>query len=218
MVFDPRSRTSTTLLNEVAAGGHERAERLFYERYGRMVRALCLASGVRPSDCDDIVQETMIAAVQALREHRYDRRRAGFKVWLRGVIRHKIAHARQSAVRRPWSPGAPPGLSDTPGGGELDPRILEQIPDPGPGPAEEFEAAFEAEWQKAARDEVLDQLRREVEPQTWQAYDLLVNKGWKPREVAGLLGMTRRAVDLAKYRVVKHLRELLQEGNDKADP
>jgi len=51
----------------------------------------------------------------------------------------------------------------------------------------------------------------------WQAYDLVVNKGWKPAEAARLLGIRRSQVDNAKMRIGRRLsaiaRELSQSDN-----
>lgn len=186
------SQTSTTLLRQVAGGLDPAAESRFYERYCRMARAVILASGIRVQDCDDIVQEAMLVAMQGLRDGRYDRDRAGFRAWFKGILWNKIAHARRAASRV-VSPAA--SLPDT--------------PDPSPTPADVFEAAFEAQWQAARLEETLDEIKREVEPTTWQAYDLVKRKSWRPKDVAKHLGTTRGAVDNAVKRIKDRLAEKL---------
>jgi DNA-directed RNA polymerase specialized sigma24 family protein len=89
------TQTSTTLLEAVAAGNSQAHGRQFVERYGPMVRAIALTSKVSINDTDDIIQEVMLAAVEALRRHRYDRQRGRFKPWIKAVIYHKISDARQ---------------------------------------------------------------------------------------------------------------------------
>lgn len=88
--------------------------------------------------------------------------------------------------------------------------LLETIPDPHPGPDAVFEAEFETQWQTAALDDALDEIRREVDPGTFQAFDLYVRKNVPPRRVAKMLSMTRNAVYLAKNRVMARLREKLR--------
>lgn len=184
------SRTSLTLLEQVGGGVDPLAERRFVERYGLMVRGIAKAARLGDHDVEDVVQETMIAAVQALRQQSYDRERGRFKVWLKGVLFHKIAHARRRSSRPSASAGELPGLAD-----------------PAAGPEAQVEEAFEREWMKALYEEAAVLVRNEVEPQTWQAFDLVANRGWSPAEVARLLGIRRSAVDNAKSRVLQRLKD-----------
>ncbi|MCG3131480.1 MAG: hypothetical protein FLDDKLPJ_02273 [Phycisphaerae bacterium] len=254
------SQTSLTLLNLVGAGGDPLAERRFVERYGQMVRRIAKAARLDDHDADDVVQETMIAAVQALRENRYDRQRGRFKVWLKGVLYHKIAHLRRKSTTPCRAAGfSPRGPSPTEGLAGFSPRgpfppadglgtegessstppipvggrvaeetggrwrassqggrrgradyshvPLTDIADPAPTADEQVEAAFEKEWMKAIYEEAAEEVRTEVEPHTWQAFDLVANHGWSPAETARFLGIRRSAVDNAKCRVLKRLKD-----------
>ncbi|MCC7290699.1 MAG: sigma-70 family RNA polymerase sigma factor [Phycisphaerales bacterium] len=242
------SQTSLTLLNHVGDGNDPVAERRFVERYGRMVRGIARAAGLNDHDADDVVQETLIAAVQALREKRYDRQLGRFKAWLKGVLFHKIAHFRRKSGL-PRAAGFSPrdassasslsreesGCSPLPAGGgrvRANPSPdseqtqvpasaflssswasslpLEDIPDPSPPPDEQTERAFEQEWMQALYEEAADEVRNEVEPQTWQAFHLVVNHGWSPVETARHLGIRRSAVDNAKSRILKRLRDKVE--------
>lgn len=82
--------TSTTLLAGVAVVGDEVSARAFVARYAPMVRAVARACRLSEVDAEDVEQEVMIAAVEALRQERYDRARGRFRVFLRGVIAHKV--------------------------------------------------------------------------------------------------------------------------------
>lgn len=196
------SHTSTTLLDGVAAA-NPLAERTFVDRYSRLARGVAHTREVHPDDLEDLVQEFVIAAVYAVREGRYDRRRGHFKHYLMGVLFHKIAHVRSAAAR-----SAIMGMGV---GGDA----LKDIADPAPSPDEEFESAFEAEWQKALFDEAAEIVRQRIvqrgESVNWQAYDLVVNGGWKPRAVARLLGIRRSQVDNAKSRILAAIRAAVQE-------
>lgn len=201
--------TSTTLLGRVAGAGDGAAERAFVKRYTPMVRAVARACGLDEADVDDLGQEVMIAAVEALRRDRYDRERSRFRLFLKGIIAHKIRDTLAGKRREgriqgaaslgilPSCPGAAPGSS------------ANELPDSQPSPAEVFEAVFEAEWRKAAIDEALDVVRREVEPDTFQAFDLYVCKGMLPGEVARLLGVPRNTIYISKTRVIARIREIL---------
>jgi len=193
------SRTSTTLLQDVACGGNPHAERLFCDRYGRLARIVARVAGVHENDLDDVVQETVSAAVQGLREKRYDRPRAPFKAWFKGILFHRIGSLRRGQARRAGEHSA------------LGTAALDEVPDPQPGPAEQVEAAFEAEWQRALLEEAADEVRQRVDPVNWQAYDLVEQQGHKPAAAARMLGIRRSQVYNAVSRVKAHLREVAQE-------
>jgi RNA polymerase sigma-70 factor (ECF subfamily) len=204
---DAQTRTSTTLLGRVALTGDEPACAEFVARYEPMVRAIARSRGLTPEECEDVTQEVMMAAISALREHRYDRQVGRFKTWLKGVIYHKVSHARQARARHtPGDVRVSPGVPAVPVRAGAP---LESIPDPHPTPDEQFEAEFEAQWQKVAFEEALDEVRREVDPLTYQAFDLYARKNRPPREVAKLLGISRNAIYIAKSRILSRLREKL---------
>jgi RNA polymerase sigma-70 factor (ECF subfamily) len=54
-------------------------------------------------------------------------------------------------------------------------------------------------------------MQTDFEPNTWQACWQLVTSGDSVAQVAGRLGMTENAVYLAKSRVLRRLREELEE-------
>jgi len=305
---DAGTLTSTTLLGRVAGRGDDAAEREFLARYEPMVRAVTRACGLTHADAEDVTQEVMLATVQALRQHRYDRERGRFRLFFKGIIAHKVrdalaglrrdrhlqrdveataertnpeplrgplasvdarpslatrrgeaarAQARGSEEPLPHGRGEPPDAEPLPDGrgsvipanplphgrgsvihaaplpdGRGEPPDAEPLPDgrgseiprprrarvsewepvdPSPSPAEAFEAAFDAEWQKVVTEEALDVIRHEVEPVTFQAFDLYVRKDMKPGEVAKLLGISRNVVYIAKTRILGRLKELLDE-------
>ncbi len=210
-----QTRTSTTLLARVATTGDEPACTAFVERYTPLVRTVAFSAGLSAEDCDDVVQEVMIGAIDALRSHRYDREIGRFKSWLKGVVYHKVldarsAHARQAAGGKQTlehlGRGSPPARSIL-----RAKTALADMADPAPTPDAHFEATFEAEWQKAAMEVALDEIRHEIDPLTYQAFDLYARKNRPPREIARLLGISRNSVYLAKSRIVARLREKLND-------
>lgn len=189
------SQTSTTLLGDVALGDNPYADRLFVQRYAPLAQAAARAAGVGPDDIDDVVQETMMAAVQGLRERRYDRPTGRFKAWFKGILFHKINRLRRDRARR------------TTGGDDA----LARVPDPAPSPAEQVAAVFEQEWARVILEEARDDVRQRVDPVNWQAYDLVERQGCKPSAVARLLGIRRSQVYNAVSRIRQHLEEAIHD-------
>ena len=206
------TRTSTTLLERVALTGDDAACAEFVARYTPMVRAIAQGRNFQSADVDDVAQEVMAAAVNALRLHRYDRDRGKFKAWLKGVVYHKINDVRRRQAKQA---GRRPDLkADSQAEPVSHGSVPEDLIDPSPTPDEQFQADFEAAWRQVALEEALDEIRHEVEPSTFQAFDLCVREDMPVREVAKLLGLTRNAVYVAKSRILKRLRENLGEDGD----
>jgi len=77
-----------------------------------------------------------------------------------------------------------------------------------------FEAGFERQWRQVTFDEALDEVRLEVDPATFQAFDLYARKSRPAGEVARLLGLSRNAVYQAKTRVLARVREKIGLSDD----
>jgi RNA polymerase sigma-70 factor (ECF subfamily) len=173
--------------------GDEEAWRRFFTRYAPMIWRLARHMGMDPNDADSVVQETLIAAIRAIRQEAFDPAIASFKTFLQGIIRNKVADKLRRRYRQTHTQDA------------IIP--IESIRADAPGIWE----TYEEEWEKATLQLCLDQVRVDVTPQTYQAFDLYVFKEWPVEKVASFLDMTPNAVYIAKSRVVSHIRECWAE-------
>ena len=80
-----------------------------------------------------------------------------------------------------------------------------------PAAPDERDEAFEREWQLDRLNAALEILRRECDPNTYQAFDLYGLKGWKVAKVASFLNMTTNAVYICKTKMLKRLRQIVQQ-------
>lgn len=69
--MNDRSTTHATLLARLATGGDE-AWSEFASRYGLLIRGFARRRGLSESDCDDVVQETLLALSKAMPSFKYD--------------------------------------------------------------------------------------------------------------------------------------------------
>ncbi|MBR1836091.1 MAG: sigma-70 family RNA polymerase sigma factor [Kiritimatiellae bacterium] len=95
--------TSTGLLRDLGRGPDATRWPDFARRYDPVVRRFVAVVArthplVRPDDCDDIVQETMIALWRLFPRRGYDRSRGRFRDFLFGVVR-KVATKASSRER-----------------------------------------------------------------------------------------------------------------------
>lgn len=187
------SRTSTTLLAGLEDPRNEAAWRRFYARYTPMLLSYAKRVGLSDADAQDVVAESLVTFVQAYRQGRYDRQRARLKSWLGGIVHNKV---RKLHARRPAA-----SLDAVSCGAEG--RSLE------PAASDTPDEAFEREWQLEMLNTALEVLRREADPDTYQAFDLYALKNWPVGKVAGLMNMSANAVYICKTRTLQRLRQII---------
>jgi RNA polymerase sigma-70 factor (ECF subfamily) len=188
--------TSDSLLAGLEDPANETVWRGYVERYRPMlVRWFCRV-GLAAADADDVAQDVLIAFANAYREGKYDRERGRLRAWLFGIARTMLRgfHRRQSRKVR---------VADLDDDGR---SALDDVAAP-----DELTAAWEQEWRDAVLRQCLEEVQREVTPQTYQAFELFARGGLAARDVAARLGMSENAVFGAKHRVLARIRELQPE-------
>lgn len=188
-------RTTSTLLGRLASFDEREAWSGFVERFRRPLVALIRRLGVAPLDVEDVVQETLLAFAIALQSGGYVRERGRLSKWLLGIARKKAMRERGRAARR---------------------RRVATVGD-GRAPADRDSGAvgrWEAEWERALLDECLANVRREVAPPTYRAFELAVLHRRSTAEIAQELGIAETAVYNAKHRVVTRVRQLRRKFDE----
>ncbi len=179
-------QTQSVVLRRAKAGDADE----FAAVYGPLVLAMARARGVSREDADDVMQQVLLEVLEALPRFEYDRTKGSFRGFLKTRVHRRVLdlHRRRRGAM------------------ELD----ESMPEPG----DAFAHWFEEEWRQAHLEAALDKVRREVQPSTFQAFDLLVVRELPVEEVAAMLGQTPNHVCQSKLRVARRLREHLQEMLD----
>ena len=75
----------------------------------------------------------------------------------------------------------------------------------------EVTTIWDREWDRKVLRDCLEHVRREVEPTTFTAFQLVVQHGRSATEVAEELGVAVTVVYNAKHRIVKRIRELREQ-------
>lgn len=185
------SQTQASLLDRLRDATDPMAWDEFFARYWRLIHRFARLRGCSEHTAEEIVQEAMVAVFRQRDVFRYDQQRGRFRDWLLTIVRNLIAqHRRQPAARlRTVANDAPP-LADL--------EVGQAEPD----------AAWEMAFEETLLATLLDAVRREVAPETYQAFELLVFHGLSGRDVARVTGLSRNAAYLARKRVLHRLREL----------
>jgi RNA polymerase sigma-70 factor (ECF subfamily) len=187
------TRTSTILLEGLKNSADQQAWREFDERYRPLILAVAARSGLHAGEADDAAQETMIAFLETYRESRYDRQKGRLRDWLRGIACHKVRdiQRRQGHREKP--------LADVTHGTD----VLAQVEDTA------AEAAWDEEWDNAVLRQCLQEVRQQVEPRTFEAFELFALQDWPAKRVAAHLQLSEDVVYQSKSRILTRIREQL---------
>lgn len=186
------TRTTTRLLDALHDPANEPAWSHIDARYRPVVAGLARRLGLSDSDADEIAQHTLSEFVRAYREGRYDRTKGRLSSWILGIAHHSALHALRKG-RREVAMGA---------------TALSMVPD---------EATLRSIWtderDRAILARAMAMLRDEsaVDDRTLTAFELFGLRSVPAEEVATRCGMTVDQVYVAKSRVVKKLRALVEE-------
>ena len=186
------STTRPTLLKRLGDGADPLAWDEFFDRYWRLIYAFARRRGCSDHTAEEVVQEVMLAVFQQQDVFSYDPARGRFRDWLGAVVRNKVALHRRRPANRLRAPG-----------GDCRRASVDCQADDHPP-----EATWQTAFEQALLLVLLDAVRREMNPRTYQAFELFTLHELSGRAVARLTGLTRNAVYQARKNVLARLKEL----------
>ena len=187
--------TTTQVLDELRGSTDATAWQKFQECFYPVVVGFARRIGLSATDAEDAAQETMLVFVKGLREGHYVRDQGRLSHWLFGVARRVILD-----FRKRLSPGLL--VADKSTGTSFWNMVEDE---------KAVKHTWTTEWRRMVLKKCLDQVRREVDPKTFEAFELYALKETAVAEVAIRLNMSRNAVYIAKSRVLTRLGELEKE-------
>ena len=168
----------------------------FYEIYHDLIFSVARRAGLSEVEAGEVVQDTLIAVARKMPGFRYEPGKDSFKGWLLTVTRWRI---RDRLAKRSHPAGQlaqhSSSLQEEPG---THTATIDRVPDPA---GVELGRIWEEEWQAQLLQAALTRIKRQVQPQHYQIYHLLVVLGQPAREVARTLGVNLPQVYLAKHRI-----------------
>ena len=72
--------------------------------------------------------------------------------------------------------------------------------------SQDLNAVWDAEWEKSLLDAAIAKVKRQVDPQKFQMFDLYVHREWPSEKVAEAFGVPVGQVYMAKHRVTEMIR------------
>jgi RNA polymerase sigma-70 factor (ECF subfamily) len=178
--------TSVSLLDRLRQPADPQAWERFVDLYTPLLFHWARRAGLQETDAADLIQDVFQVLLRRMPEFHYDRN-GSFRGWLRTVLlnqwRTRLRRRRELPLNEAES-----GLAEEDG----------------------QDAVTEKEYRDYLIGRALDVMRKDFQPATWQACWEHVARGRAAAEVAAELGITVKAVYLAKARVLRRLREELQ--------
>ncbi len=186
--------TRATLIQRLKDWQDQASWQDFFDTYSSLLFRFALKCGLNETEATDAVQDTIIAVARRMPHFHYDPARGSFKSWLLNLAYWRIAdHLRQRA-----DPSRPRPFSNQTFAGD---DTIARVADPN------ALAAWDTEWQRHLLDAALARVKRRVDPQTYQMFDLYEHKNWPAQRVAETFDVPVGQVYLAKHRVLDKLKE-----------
>src|SRR5262245_2243896 len=160
--------------------------------YTPRIRRWLARVGVGPEDGEDLVQDVLAVVVRRFPDFQHNQRTGAFRAWLRAIA--------VNCARDFWRANR---IRPSPVGGTDFGGYLAQLEDS----AHPLAEAWDRDHDLHVTRHLLEQLRPEFEPKTWNMFRRFVLDGVAAAEVATELGTTPNAVFIAKSRVLARLRQ-----------
>lgn len=187
--------TSTNLLLGLRDPKNSAIWQAYVGRYRPLLIAYGQKLGLREADAEDVAQLTLVNFCRAYQDGKYDRERGRLRTWLFAIARNQILNwyrTRDSHLQ----------LGDRSDVGQFPAELNDE---------NRMEQIWEEQWRDALLRQGLEEIKREVEPRTFEAFQLFASDQHSAEEVGKRFGMTANAVFSAKRRILRRLRELLPQ-------
>ncbi len=184
--------TSKSLLAKARDRSDQAAWHRLMEVYSPLIEKWVRHHVAQRADAEDVVQDVLTTLVRELPRFDHNQRAGAFRAWLRMITVHRL---RAYWERRDSRPPARGGMDQQ--------KALAQLADL----TSALSQAWDLEHDRYVTKTLLESIRLEFQPATWQAFERQVQHGLSASQVAAELGLSVNAVLIAKSRVLKRLRE-----------
>jgi RNA polymerase sigma-70 factor (ECF subfamily) len=184
--------TSLSLLNRLQSHAGADAWDRLVRVYTPLIYGWLRKYYLQSADAEELVQEVMIVVVRKLPAFQHNGQRGAFRRWMLGILRNCLHDFWRARAREPA------------GSGESD--FAERL-DALAQPDSEMSRCWDRDHDQHVLRRLLDQIRPDFQPSTWQAFCGVVLEERPANTVARELGITRNAVYCAKAAVLRRLRQ-----------
>lgn len=186
--------TRATLIKRLKDWEDQASWQEFFDIYWKLIYGVARKAGLTDDEAQEVVQETLVSVSKHMPKFDYDPNIGSFKGWLLTMTRWRIIG--QFRKRNPAQQQPPPEE-------EGRTRMIDKVPDPAGDGLDEM---WEREWQTNLLEAATTNVRKSMDPQKYQIFDLYVNKGCSPEQVASQFGVSANLVYVTKHRVTEAIK------------
>ncbi|MEQ8667737.1 MAG: RNA polymerase sigma factor [Pirellulales bacterium] len=190
-------QTSLSLLERLRQSSADDAWTVFFDQYGPMVRRWLIARGINQHDADDLQQQVMQFSVENVPHFEHNGNVGAFRCWLRRVVSNRMRSHWRAENRREAAAGGSDGLA-----------IAQQLEDP----ESRMSKMWDDEFNRMICQKMLERVQTRFTEQSFRAFQLVVMDGRRAADVAKELGMSPGAVRTAQSRVLRELRDVMEQS------
>lgn len=187
--------TRDSLLVQVRSPENREAWDQFAQIYRPVIYRLARQKGLQDADAQDLAQQVLMSVAAAIGHWEKSSESVRFRHWLRRVARNAIINA---LSRRPHDRAA--------GGTSVQELLMEQ-----PDQDLESNAQIEVEYRRELYLRAARLVRGDVEPETWQAFEMTVIENRSIDDAAIELHRPVGTIYAARSRIMRRLREAVQQ-------
>jgi len=187
--------TRSSLLLRVRSPANQEAWDEFALIYRPVIYRMARRRKLQDADAQDLAQRVLMAVAAAIGNWEKSSEEVRFRHWLRRVTRNAILN---SLARQPHDRAA--------GGSSVQDLLLEQ-----PDADEKTAAEIELEYRRQLYLRAAQLVRRDVEPDTWRAFELTVIENYSIDAAAVELEKPIGTIYAARSRIMRRLRSAVQE-------
>ncbi len=176
--------TNHTLLQKMR-DGDETSWVLFKKFYSPLIATRGKDYNLNSTEIDLLIQDVLVACFQEHVLKNYDKSKGHFRDYLRTITSRK---AKDILDARPKLKSID----------NLDSEIVQD--------KNAFEAQWDTEWKEFITEKAMEELRESLDSNDIMAFEMYVNEGRSPEDVAYIFGITVNQVYLLRSRIVKKLK------------
>jgi RNA polymerase sigma factor (sigma-70 family) len=192
----PVPETRPSLLLRLRDVRDQQAWSTFLEIYQPLIYRVIRQRRVQDADAIEVTQEVLLAVANSIDQWEANPQRGTFRGWLTTITRNLVVNFLIKQSRHPR------------GSGDSDfRRGLESVP----APAGDESALFDVEERRQIFRWAADRIRPEFREANWQAFWLTAVEGHGAIEVARELSISPGLVYVSRNRIMKRLREKVEE-------
>ena len=193
--------TRSTLLIRLKDCNDQESWRLFFDTYWKLIYNAAIRAGLTDSEAQDVVQDTVIGVLKTMPRFEYDKSKGSFKGWLLRLTSWRI---RDQFRKRLHQTEPETTFLQKDGGRDIDEEGDEEVGvyENTPNPANtQLDSVWEEEWEQNLMQSAIERVKRKVDPEQYQLFDLYVLKKWPVLKVARTFKVSAGKVYLIKHRI-----------------